>query len=585
MKLGYFDGEHPKNNVYGFLERHLEKHPDRVCLRWASRPAVAAWIAAPGSALPHEQLTFAGLEDLVARVAAGYLALNVKKGDRAILFVPMSPELYVAMFALQKIGAIPVFLDSWARRQHLAISAEAVAPRIMISFERAFELCAAVPALASIPIKISLGPTTAAPGTYAAKLEDLVRTPSKAEVAPVSREHTALITFTTGSSGVPKGANRSHRFLAAQHYALDACIPYAAGDVDLPVFPIFSLNNLAGGVTTVIPAFDVGTPAPHDPHLLLAQIQACGVTTVTLSPSLLNGLSGHCLKNGLELGTLRRGVAGGAAISRENVADYVRVAPQSELWVLYGSTEAEPIAHVEAKDMLSFEPREDDPEWVDEGVNVGHFADDLAYRFIRISKDPITISKAEDWREIEVEAGDVGELIVAGEHVCGDYYNNPEAFQRAKIRDERGVVWHRTGDLGRLDERGYLWLVGRVHNAIARGGTYAFPVRAEIILKRLPFVEKAAFLGMPHPELGESAVCVVVPKGVEKIDDHDSRVAWTAMIQRIMKKNGVPVDATVFRAQIPMDPRHHSKVEYDVLRAELLGEQWTSGRERAPARP
>ena len=168
--------------------------------------------------------------------------------------------------------------------------------------------------------------------------------------------------------------------------------------------------------------------------------------------------------------------------------------------------------------------------------------------------------------------GQVGELIVAGEHVCRDYYNFPEAFERAKILDADGTVWHRTGDMCRLDDQGYLWMVGRVHNTIRRGGRYCFPVRAEIILTRLPFAKQAAYLGVPDDELGERTVAVVVPEEPAALEKEGTAEAWRAEAARVMEKNGVPMDALLFRETIPMDPRHHSKVEYTVLRDELTSE-------------
>jgi hypothetical protein len=154
---------------------------------------------------------------------------------------------------------------------------------------------------------------------YTARLEVLLQSKDYAKETPVDKEHTALITFTTGSSGTPKGADRSHRFLAAQHYALNRHLPYGAEDRDLPVFPIFSLNNLAAGVETVIPAIDVGQPGPNDGKILYAQLKSANVTCTTLSPSLFNGLSAFCLENNLNLNFLKRIVTGGAPISRDDI--------------------------------------------------------------------------------------------------------------------------------------------------------------------------------------------------------------------------------------------------------------------------
>jgi acyl-CoA synthetase (AMP-forming)/AMP-acid ligase II len=569
-RAGYYPGAHRGNNVHTFLEHHLAKDPNRLVLQWANPQALKEFAAHGFSGpLKHDSVTIAQLHDHVGRVAAGFQKLGIGMGDRVIVFVPMSLYLYVAMFALQKIGAIAVFLDSWARRNHLGASAQIVAPQAMISFEKAFELCSQVPELHQVPLKISVGPTTQ---NYAARLEELFQFPNFAESVPVEQEHTALITFTTGSSGTPKGANRTHRFLAAQHYALNECIPYTSSDADLPVFPIFSLNNLAAGVSTVIPAFDIGVPGDHDPEILLAQLQACQVTCTTLSPSLFNRLSAHCLKHGITLSGLRRVVTGGAPVSRDNVVDMQKVAPNADIWILFGSTEAEPMAHIEGREMVNQKTRAaEDPEWVDEGVNVGHMAEGLFYKFIKIQKGPVEVSNASDWELLEVPAGEVGELIVAGEHVCRNYYNDEIAFKRAKIMDEKGTVWHRTGDLGRLDPEGNLWIVGRVHNAIHRGGKYYFPVRAELIMKKLPGTRYAAYLGIEDAILGEKTVAVIVPQD-QAILGTKAEASMKNELLRMMEKNGVPVDQVLFRETIPMDPRHHSKVEYDALRTELKTE-------------
>ncbi|WP_127716971.1 AMP-binding protein [Halobacteriovorax sp. HLS] len=562
-KLGYYDGCHAGNNVYSFIVDHLEKFPTRPILKWVDRETIGSWSFKVEDQLEHKSVSVAELYHFSNKIAKGFSDLGIQKGDRVILFVPMSLYLYASMFALQKIGAIPTFLDSWARRDQLGVSAEVADPKCMISFQQAFDLCSGADIFDNMPLKIVVGEHT---GSFDSSIEKLMQSEGEVPICPMEQEETALITFTTGSSGTPKGANRTHRFLAAQHYALHRGLPYVDSDVDLPVFPIFSLNNLAEGVATVIPSFDVGAPTKETPIILLAQFKACNVTCTTLSPSIFNSLSKHCLDNGITMPELKRVVTGGAPVSRDNIVDFTKVAPNAEILVLYGSTEVEPIAHISAKEMIEIKSvTEDDPELVDEGVNVGHLDGGLQYKFIKISKGTVSVNSDSDFESITLKDGEVGELIVSGEHVCRDYYNNEEAFSRAKILDHNGIVWHRTGDLGKLDDQKNLWLVGRVHNAIIRSEQYLFPVRAEIVLKKLPFTKYCAYLGVEDQELGEKTVCVVAPREENSLTDSQ----MISEIERIMKKNSIIVDKVIIFSDIPMDARHHSKVEYDILRKDL----------------
>jgi acyl-CoA synthetase (AMP-forming)/AMP-acid ligase II len=550
IPIGFFDGEREENNVLCFLERHARRDPQRLALSWVPKEAMADW---DGTApLHHATVACGELFEQTGRAAAGLARLGIERGDRVIVFLPMTPELYVAMFAVQRLGAVAVFLDSWARRDQLGATASTVAPKGMISFEGAFSLCAAVPELASIPVRVVAGPHEAA---YAGVLEEFLAETSTAPVAPVCADSSALITFTTGSSGTPKGAVRSHGFLAAQHRALDGCIPYEPGDRDLPVFPIFSLNNLAAGVPTILPAIDLAAPAERDGAILAGQLRTTSATCCTLSPSLFVRLAEECVARGETLPHLRRAVTGGAPVSRDSIARFREIAPAAEIMVLYGSTEVEPIAHIEAAEILA-----DNSER--EGVLVGRISGELRHRFIRIDHDPVELGD-DGWDALAAPSGAPGELIVSGAHVCGEYYHNPEAFRRAKIRDRDGKVWHRTGDVGTLDEEGRLWLVGRVHNVILRDGTPLFPVRAEILLKRLPFVNQAAYLGLADAKLGEKACAVVSLR-----EDHrdDDRQRYREEVFNWLTHHNIPVDGVRIVDAIPMDARHYSKVEYARLR-------------------
>jgi len=229
--------------------------------------------------------------------------------------------------------------------------------------------------------------------------------------------------------------------------------------------------------------------------------------------------------------------------------------------VLYGSTEAEPMAHISGREMIAL-PTNEDPEIIERGVNVGEIYEKLDFKFIRIHRDPVDLAKT-PWAELEVEMGKVGELLVSGDHVCRDYYNNPGAFAKAKIADGE-KIWHRTGDLGFLDSDKRLWIVGRIHNVIERAGECFFPVQAEILLKRISGVKRGAFLGFPCSKLGNKNVLAVeLDSGadVSKVRDE---------ARRIFRKNEIVVDEFYQVAEIPMDPRHFSKVEYGILRDKIL---------------
>lgn len=560
-KIGYYPGSDERNNVIAYMEKHLREFPDRVALRWANREALQKWDGNPQSPIPHEQITYKHFAARISSFAQGLLDIGIQKGDRVIIFLPMSLDMYTAMFAVQRIGAIAVFLDSWARSHHLGASAECVGPKAMISFKMAFDLVDQVPEFKSMPIRILYGPGDKCTHKFA----DLLK-PTPSPIAAVESEFTALITFTTGSTGKPKGANRTHRFLSAQHHALSHVIPYTEKDKDMPAFPIFSLNNLASGVTTILPALDLAAPSERDSAILACQILNENINCTTLSPSMLVGLARFCKEKGVKLSGLRRVVTGGAPISKDDVKAFYEIAPQTDLWILYGSTEAEPMAHIEGRDMLK-ESKITDPDIIEEGVNVGHISEDIDFKFIRIKDGPIELDSA-SWSAIEVPSGDVGEFICTGDHVCRDYYNNPDAFKTTKILDPQGRVWHRTGDLAYIDAEKNLWIVGRVNNAIERAGKYFFPVRAEVLLKRMSFTYRCAFLGMEHKDLGQATYAAIELKSDIDKASFDFEKA-KKQIRAIFEKNKIPVDEIKFVQSIPMDPRHHSKVEYKVLREQL----------------
>jgi len=555
-------------NVMALLERHLTARPDAVALRWVEPEALRARPPGLEHGYDYEQITWRELDERIRYAAAGLWEIGLRPGDRALLFVPMSVDLYVAMFAVFRLGAVAVFLDSFARQHQLEACALQADPKAYFGNQEAHGLRMMLPeVLGRIPLQIVTGGLDAPGATRLDAVEKGGRENGRnVPVAEVAPETTALVTFTTGSSGAPKGANRTHGFLHAQHVALDRHIPYEADDSDVPAFPIFLLNNMAVGITTVIPAIDLARPADTDPERLLAQLMHGELPCATISPALIGHMARHALDHGVRLDALRRMITGGAPVGPGLVRDLFAAAPNADLMILYGSTEAEPISHVTGRQMLAW--LDEEPGFAErEGVCVGWVDDALRFRIVRLCRGPMELGEA-GWGALDVARGEPGELLVAGEHVCRDYFRNEEAFARAKVQDGE-TVWHRTGDVGRLDEQGRLWLVGRVHNAILRDGRALFPVSPEQLLRDLPFVRQGAYVGLADAALGERA-CVAFSTR-RTVAEGEDPLARGEAVRKALEEAGVVADDVVCVERIPMDPRHHSKVDYDQLRALLEG--------------
>ena len=537
-----------KHNVMALLDGHLTRKPEAVALRWVEAEVAAAHDGlAP---LEHRSITWGELDVSVRRAAAGLADRGFGAGDRALIFVPMSVDLYVAMFAVFRLGGVAVFLDSFARQHQLAACAELAEPKAYFGNQEAHGVRMMLSdVLGRIPIQIVTGGLDAPGAVRLDEVEAVGRAVAEVggpPIAAVTRQTTALVTFTTGSSGAPKGANRTHGFLFAQHRALDRHVSYETGDADLPAFPIFLLNNMAAGIITVIPAIDLARPADTDAARIVSQLRHERLPCATFSPALLGSWARHAVATDQPLSDLRRVLTGGAPVGPALVRDFHAAAPQAELLILYGSTEAEPIAHITGHDSLAHVSGA-------EGVCVGEVVPELRRRLVRPTKGSIVLDER-GWAAWDVDDGEAGELLVAGEHVCREYWRNEEAVARAKVMDG-ATVWHRTGDVGRIDERGRLWLIGRVHNTVLRAGRHHFPVAPEEVLRTVEGLRQGAYVGLGDDRLGERACAAYAA-------DHDLDEA----VREALDGAGVVYDEVRRVERVPMDPRHHSKVDYDRLR-------------------
>lgn len=529
-------------NILSVLREVSARVPDRAAL------------IAPAPDGGERRITFAGLSDRIDRVAAGLRRLGLGPEERVIVMIPMSIDLYVALLAVLQIGAVAVFVDPWIGVRQIAAFSAFAEPQAWIGVPRSHLLRLFSGALRAIPLAVTTG-FRLGPLPARRTLAELEAEPGDGSIHPVESGSAALITFTSGSSGEPKGANRTHGFLLAQHRALAAEFPATEGDVDMPMFPVFSLNNLAVGVTTVVPDLDFRRVDRVDAARVLRQMLAHGVTTCTASPPFFDRLTAHVEAHPEERPRLRRLLTGGAPVSDSQLRAWRRALPQTEILVAYGSTEAEPVAHLTAEERLAM--------GASPGYCAGRPIDRIRARLIRIHDGPVELGE-EGWAAWDVPAGEIGELVVSGEHVCRDYYRNPRAVRENKIREPDGAVWHRMGDTGSFESAGRFWIAGRVHSTIWRHGQAVHPQLVEQAANGEDLrIRRVAAVGLPDPSLGERVTVVVeTGAGEELREDVKARLAAA----------GQPVDEIVLTADpLPVDPRHNSKIDYRRLRGRLTG--------------
>lgn len=491
-----------------------------------------------------QRVTFDGLRIRVERFAGGLARGGFGGGDRAVFMLPMSVDLYVSVLGTLAVGGIAVFVDPWVSPRRIASLAAAAHARAFVGSAQAHLLRLLVPALRAIPLPIVAGAIARPFGRLR-----LASMAGEAPLATTSPDATALITYTTGSSGAAKGVNRTHAILQAQHDVIRQEFPVHAGDVDLTTFPVFALSNLAAGITTVIPPVNLRRVASANGTRVLHAIRSCGVTTMAASPPLFDVLASHIRSTRMEAPPLRRIVTGGAPVRDDQLRAWRAVWPRTEIVVAYGSSEAEPVANIDADERVDLADGG--------GYCVGRPVRAVRSRLIPITRGPVTEPR-------ELPRGDdvVGELLVSGPHVCRDYVDDDRAFAENKVRDADGSVWHRMGDTGYFDAEGRFWLVGRVHSTIDRAGVAVHPQLIEQAARGNDArIRRVAAVGMPDDALGERVVLVVESDDAEVAPLVRQRLGATAL---------APVDALVVtRTALPVDPRHNSKVDYQRLR-ELL---------------
>ncbi len=535
----------PQHNIADSLRQRAREAPDRIAMRCS------------GGGRYDIALTYGELDARSDAIAAGLRSRGIGRGTRTVVMVRPTPEFFLAMFALFKLGAVPVLVDPGIDRRALKQCLAEAAPEAFIGIPLAMLAKALLGWAKSARLRITTGARAFLADTTLAAIE---RAGAQAprDFDTTGGDDIAAILFTSGSTGVPKGVVYRHRHFIAQIAMLRDAFGIEPGGVDLPTFPPFALFDPALGLTSIIPDMDPTRPASADPRKLHAAIRRFGVTQLFGSPALMRVLAEH----GEPLPGVMRATSAGAPVPPEVVAKMLALLPEcAQLWTPYGATECLPVAVIEGRELLTLRERTESGA----GTCVGRPVPGNDVRIIAISDAAIG-----EWAEArEVPRGIVGEITVAGPSATDAYFNRDAQTRLSKIReplaDGSERIVHRMGDLGYLDGEGRLWFCGRKsQRVVVDEVTTLCTEQVEPVFNTHGDVARTALVGVPRAGGAEPVLCVELRQGVAKGE-------WP----RIVDELRLLADGRVHTAKVerflhhpqafPVDIRHNAKIGREKL--------------------
>ncbi len=500
------------------------------------------------------QLSFAQLDGLTDRYAHGLAARGVGIGDRVSLLVKPRLEFIPLVFAVFKLGAIPVLIDPGMGREQFLSCLQRMQPVVLMA-EPVVHLLKHVfrAPFRSVKLAITTG------GFGGVTLQQLADNDG-GPFAAVQRDEgdEAAILFTSGSTGPAKGVTYTHGIFAAQTRFIQELYDIEGGEIDLACFPLFGLFSMAMGMTVVIPDMDPTKPAQADPQKLIEAIVAHGCTSGAGSPAIWKNLGRYATDHGIQLPSLKRLLMFGAPIPVWMHEQFRGIFTDgAQIHTPYGATESLPVASIGSDEILGDTHAR---TRAGAGTCVGRPHPAATVRVIAITDDAIPT-----WDQAtELPVGEVGELTVRGPVVTPEYKDLPDQTAKAKLvetlPDGSTAIVHRMGDLGYRDDQGRIWFCGRKsHRVQLADGSLMFPVPVEGVFNEHPDVYRTALVGVG----GRPVLWVELEPGCTRDQ---------AQVEAELRKLGAActvseqVDTFLFHPGFPVDVRHNAKIHRLQLR-------------------
>ena len=427
----------------------------------------------PAIKLDDAVVPYGVLANAASRVAGWLGELGVRPGDRVAVSLPNIPQMPIIYYGILWAGGVVVPMNPLYKGREFAYVLQDADAKAFFAWDGVGEEASKGAADAGVEY-VSVSATEFVPE---------LMTHEPGAFADRDDSDTAIVLYTSGTTGSPKGAELTHANMQRNAEISVGLVDTKPGDVvfgGLPLFHSFgqtvgmNASVLAGATMTLIPRFE--------PTKALEILQRDKVTIMLGVPTMYVALLQHPDKADYDLSSLRVCASGGASLPVEVLRGFEQ-AFGAVILEGYGLSETSPVASFNHAD------RERKPG------SIGQPVDGVEFRLID-----------DEWNEI-TEVGAIGEIAIKGHNVMKGYLGKPDATAWA-IRDG----WFRTGDLARRDDEGYYYIVDRAKDMIIRGGYNVYPREIEEVLYEHPAVATAAVVGIPHPELGEEVAAAVTLK-------------------------------------------------------------------------
>ncbi len=511
--LAHYEANVPHTVTYPTIPLH-QMLVDSAA-KYANRPAIKMVLRyLPAGITIGAQLSYQALDDAASRFASALHNLGVRKGDRVAVWLPNLPQLVIAFYGAMKLGAIvvnnnPQYTGREIKHQLADSGAETI---VLLSpfYQRLKEIQQATPVkhvivtdvsdLVGLPFRVMVDRQLSksgmkvtipyAPGVYGFK--QLLAHPRQLPLVEVSPDDPALFQYTGGTTGIPKAAILTHHNMVANVVQISHWLPSLewGREVMMGAIPFFHVYGMTVSMCLSVYAGAKLVVVPDPRHLsqVMEVIQHERATIFPGVPAMYIGIINHPDVRKYDLQSVKACISGAAPLPMEVQEKFGEITG-GRLVEGYGLTEAAPVTHCNPVYGLR------------KSGSIGVPLPDVEARIVTLEPDA-------DGAVHNLPVGEAGELILRGPQVMAGYYKQPA--ETAKTRDAEG--WLYTGDIARMDDDGYFFIVDRKKDLIIASGYNIVPREVEEVLFMHPKVLEAVVAGVPDPKRGETVKAYVVLK-------------------------------------------------------------------------